>query len=86
MKSKNKAKLFGFSELLLGLVITVLIIMLSNRYLSSIRLDMTEHKIYTVSQGTKNILKDLSEPINLKLFYSKNFPRSSLVSVFMPIR
>ena len=71
MKSKNKARLFGVSELLLGLVITILIIMLANRYLSSIRLDMTENNIYTVSQGTKNILRDLSQPINLKLFYSK---------------
>ncbi len=71
MKTGNKLKLFGFSELLLGLVITVLVIMLGNRYLSSIRLDMTEHKIYTVSEGTKNILNNLSQPLNLKLFYSK---------------
>lgn len=71
MKSKNKAKLFGGSELMLGLVITILVIMLANRYLSSIRLDMTEHNIYTLSSGTKNILEDLSQPLNLKLFYSK---------------
>ena len=71
MKLKNKAKVFGVSELLLGLMVTILVIMLGNRYLSSLRLDMTEHKIYSVSQGTKNILAELSQPLNLKLFYSK---------------
>ena len=71
MKSGSRAKFFGLSELLLAAVITVMIIMLGNRYLSSVRLDMTEHNIYTVSQGTKNILGELSQPLNLKLFYSK---------------
>ena len=71
MKTKDKISLFGISELILALVITVLVIMLANRYLSSIRLDMTEYKNYTVSQGTKNILGNLSQPLDIKFFYSK---------------
>lgn len=71
MKSGSRTKLFGLTELMLGALITVMIIMLANRYLSSVRLDMTEHKIYTLSQGTKNILGELTQPLNLKLFYSK---------------
>ncbi len=71
MKAKQRASYFGWSELLLALLATVLVIMLSNRYLSTVRLDTTENKIYTVSPGTKRILSDLSQPLNLKFFYSK---------------
>ncbi len=71
MKIRQKASYFGLTELLLAFLAMVLVIMLANRYLSSIRLDVTENKLYTVSQGTKNILSSLSEPINLKFFYSK---------------
>lgn len=36
-----------------------------------IRLDITERKLYTLSQGTKEILADLKQPITMKLFYTK---------------
>jgi len=71
MKTRRQASYFGFSELLLAFLAMVLVIMIANRYLSSVRLDITENKLYTVSQGTKNILSDLSEPINLTFFYSQ---------------
>ena len=71
MKAKQRASYFGLSELLLAFLATVLVIMLANRYLSAVRFDATENQSYTVSQGTKNILKDVSQPISLKLFYSK---------------
>ncbi|RKY09615.1 MAG: hypothetical protein DRP56_02375 [Planctomycetota bacterium] len=35
------------------------------------RLDITERKLYTLSDGTKEILADLKQPITLKLFYTK---------------
>lgn len=35
------------------------------------RLDMTEHRLYTLSDGTKEILSTLQQPITLKLFYAK---------------
>ncbi|MGH8352085.1 MAG: GldG family protein [Pseudomonas sp.] len=34
------------------------------------RLDLTEQKLYTISDGTKKILSELDEPINLYFFYS----------------
>ncbi|HOK96088.1 MAG TPA: GldG family protein [Anaerohalosphaeraceae bacterium] len=36
-----------------------------------LRLDITERKLYTLSQGTKEILADLKQPISMKLFYTK---------------
>ena len=35
------------------------------------RSDMTEHKLYTLSGGTKEILAGLKQPITMKLFYTK---------------
>lgn len=46
--------------------------------LGGARLDLTEQKLYTISDGTKQILGELDEPINLYFFYSdkvaKNLP------------
>lgn len=35
------------------------------------RLDLTENRIYTLSEGTLRVLNSLEEPVTLRLFYSK---------------
>lgn len=35
------------------------------------RIDLTERKLFTLSNGTKNILSQIGEPITLKFYYSK---------------
>jgi len=37
----------------------------------SARLDITERSLYTLTDGTKNIIQKLSQPITMKLFYAK---------------
>ena len=44
---------------------------LSSVMLRSARIDLTENKLYTLSDGTKNILADLEEPVKLRFFFSK---------------
>lgn len=34
------------------------------------RVDMTEDKLYTLSEGTRNILSEMEEPVTLRFFYS----------------
>ena len=34
------------------------------------RIDLTEQNLYTLSEGTKNVLASIKEPITLRLFYS----------------
>ena len=41
------------------------------RRFTTTRLDLTENGQYTLTQGTKNIIHDLQEPISLKFFFSK---------------
>ena len=48
----------------------VAISMLSGSLLTGMRLDLTENRLYTLSEGTRNILEDLQEPVNLYLFFS----------------
>lgn len=35
------------------------------------RLDLTEHRLYTLSDGTRNLVDDLDEPINLYFYFSR---------------
>jgi ABC-type uncharacterized transport system involved in gliding motility auxiliary subunit len=52
-------------------VIAVAAIYLSQNLGKQVRWDITERKLYTLSDGTKEILADLKQPITLKLFYTK---------------
>ena len=51
-------------------VLFVAVILISNTLFRGARLDLTSSHLYTLSQGTKNILASIDEPIHLYLFYS----------------
>lgn len=57
------------SFLILALAFIVAII-ISNQIFSGWRIDLTENRLYTLSDGTKRILDNLGEPINLYFYYS----------------
>lgn len=38
--------------------------------LSSVRLDLTENQVYSLSQGSKKVINEIDEPINLYFFFS----------------
>jgi ABC-2 type transport system permease protein len=45
---------------------------LANSWLRAWRLDLTQDQLYSLSPGTQTILNDLSEPITLTLYYSRD--------------
>ena len=45
--------------------------LLAGPALRGIRADLTEQGLYTLSQGTKNIMGELEEPIRLRFFFSR---------------
>ena len=47
----------------------------SSLLFTNARLDLTEQKLYTISEGTETILSELKEPIELHFFYSDNTAR-----------
>jgi ABC-type uncharacterized transport system involved in gliding motility auxiliary subunit len=51
-------------------VLFVAVILISNALFRGARLDLTQSHLYTLSQGTKNILVNIDEPVHLYLFFS----------------
>ncbi|MEM7467099.1 MAG: Gldg family protein [Pseudomonadota bacterium] len=58
------------SGLLIALALFLGINIISNQSLNSMRLDVTENRLHTLSEGTHNILKSLEEPINVRFYFS----------------
>ena len=51
-------------------VLFVAVILIGNRVFRGAQVDLTQNHLYTLSQGTKNILADIDEPVHLYLFWS----------------
>lgn len=75
--SSFRHKLFSVSGLLALGVLAIAIIMLSNAWLRGMRIDLTENNLYTVSEGTRSVLRNIEEPIALYLFYSERAARNA---------
>tara|TARA_R110002049_G_scaffold2743_3_gene21043 strand:- start:95630 stop:97513 length:1884 start_codon:yes stop_codon:yes gene_type:complete len=67
---KTMSKTISYSGLLILAVLFVLINMVSGNLFKSSRIDLTEDKLYTLSQGTLNTLNDIQEPVTLHYFFS----------------
>jgi ABC-type uncharacterized transport system involved in gliding motility auxiliary subunit len=52
-------------------ILFVGIALLANSLLRNVKLDLTADRLYTISDGTENILEGLKEPVNLYLFFSE---------------
>ena len=55
----------------LGAVLFFAVNVFSNATFQAARLDLTESKLFTLSEGTRNVLGNIDEPITLRLYYSK---------------
>ncbi len=69
--------LFSVSGLVVLAVLLVGLIMLSNTLLRGMRIDLTENNLYTIGEGTRNVLTKIDEPINLYLYYSETTARDA---------
>jgi len=58
--------------LLLGLVLVVSLNVLASNTLSTARLDLTDDKLFTLSEGSRRVLGDLEEPVTLRFYFSKS--------------
>jgi ABC-type uncharacterized transport system involved in gliding motility auxiliary subunit len=47
------------------------VVMLSNVSLRSMRVDLTQNRLYTLSPGTRQVLAELKEPVNLYFYFSR---------------
>lgn len=67
---QQQKKWFGSSALLVLALLFVGLTIVLNLGLRGARVDLTEAKLYSVSDGTKNILQSIDEPINLYFYFS----------------
>ena len=65
-----KRLMYSGAGLLLIAVAFLAFNLLSGLVFTQARLDLTEQKLYTLSEGTERILAGLDEPLTLQLFYS----------------
>jgi ABC-type uncharacterized transport system involved in gliding motility auxiliary subunit len=63
---------YGVGGLLALAVLFLAIVMLSNAGLRGVRLDLTQNKLYTLTPGTRQVLDDLKEPVNLYFYFSRD--------------
>lgn len=66
----NKTKL-SLIALLVALALFFSVNLASGALFKSTRVDLTENKLFTLSEGTKNLLRGLQEPVTLRFYYSK---------------
>ena len=57
--------------LALAVALFVAVIILVNATLTSWRIDLTENKLFTLSEGTLNILHNFEEPVRLDFYFSQ---------------
>lgn len=57
--------------LLAAAVLAVGVTMLADRLLARARIDLTAQRLYTLSDGTRQVLGGLADPVTLRLFYSR---------------
>ncbi len=70
LETIDRSKLAG-AGLALSVVLFFALNIFSNAAFQGLRLDLTEGKLFTLSEGTRNVLSTIDEPIRLKLYYSK---------------
>ncbi|MFA6928746.1 MAG: Gldg family protein [Lentisphaeria bacterium] len=72
--SIQKKKLAVTMTSLVGVLIFAVIVIIVNRLFNpvNIRMDCTEGKIYTLSEGTRHILKNLDKHVSIRFYYSRD--------------
>jgi ABC-type uncharacterized transport system involved in gliding motility auxiliary subunit len=70
MTARRKQSIGGLGLAVVAVLFIALVI-LSDVLLKGVRLDLTEHRLYTISAGTRNVLGNLDESVNLYFFFSR---------------
>jgi ABC-type uncharacterized transport system involved in gliding motility auxiliary subunit len=71
----NKKSIYSLGALALLLVLFVAVSILAGRWLGGLRFDLTENKLFTLSEGTTRVLENLQEPVTLYFYFSQEVSR-----------
>ena len=65
------SRLMTTTGVVLALVLLFAVNILASRTLGSVRVDLTGNRLFTLSEGTRNILASLEEPVTLRFYLSQ---------------
>ena len=71
----QKKAIYSLASLALLLVLFVAVSMIAGNLLRGFRFDLTENRLFTLSEGTVNILENLEEPVTLYFYFSQETSR-----------
>ncbi len=69
MISMNRRSATIGTLIVLG-VLVLAVLLISNALFRGARIDLTQNRLYTLSEGTREIVRSLDEPVNLYYFFS----------------
>ncbi|MFH5926936.1 GldG family protein [Roseomonas xinghualingensis] len=70
-KPRSRGTWLSIGVLLAVTALAVGVNLLADRFLSRARIDLTQQRLYTLSDGTKQVVSSLRDPVTLRLFYSR---------------
>jgi ABC-type uncharacterized transport system involved in gliding motility auxiliary subunit len=62
---------YAWGAIAFAAVLFVALNVLSQNVLRGVRLDLTEDELYTLSDGTRSVLANMTEPLTVRFFFSK---------------
>lgn len=68
-------KLISTTGLGIAAILFIAVNVLGASALRSLRWDLTSDRLYTLSEGTRNILSDLKDPVRLRFYFSKKLAK-----------
>lgn len=69
---QSEKKWLGWAALAVGVALLLAVNIFSGNVFRTVRLDLTEGQLFTLSEGSKNLLNNLEEPVTLRLFLSQD--------------
>ena len=69
--SRMTSRMMTTTGVVLAVVVLFAVNILASRLLGPARIDLTEHRLFTLSEGTRGILSSLDEPVTLRFYLSR---------------
>ena len=70
-RAKNRTVFAGVA-LVLGILLLISVNLLGNASFRNLRVDLTEDRLFTLSDGTHGLLGSLGEPLLLRLYFNQS--------------
>ena len=73
--NRMQQRVYTGGTLIVLAAVFLALVVLSGLLLRGVRLDLTQNRLYTLSEGTQRIVQRLEEPVNLYFFFSESAAR-----------